>query len=170
MSNGPSLPSYILKNSPRLFRTEGIRLAECLHGIAFIFDSPRAGEPNPPVLPPLIPGEGGHGNDLHRLPGRELARRQCHRAQDDPDDRISNGIGRHELEEHSGQCLCQREDEDQTETDSGKNQCSSRDIGDALHARNRTGAGWKRLREETQNWEQTTAILARFLAPGGERP
>jgi transcriptional regulator len=33
-----------------------------------------------------------------------------------------------------------------------------------------TRAGRKRLREETRNWEHATAILARFLAPGGERP
>ena len=28
-----------------------------------------------------------------------------------------------------------------------------------------TGAGRKQLEKETQDWEQTTAILARFLAP-----
>lgn len=28
-----------------------------------------------------------------------------------------------------------------------------------------TGAGRKQLEKETQNWEQTTAILARFLTP-----
>jgi PadR family transcriptional regulator, regulatory protein PadR len=32
-----------------------------------------------------------------------------------------------------------------------------------------TRAGRKRLNEEEREWEQTTAILARFLAPGEER-
>jgi transcriptional regulator len=31
-----------------------------------------------------------------------------------------------------------------------------------------TRAGRKRLAKETQDWEQTTAILQRFLAPGGD--
>jgi len=31
-----------------------------------------------------------------------------------------------------------------------------------------TRAGRKQLEREAQNWEQTTAILARFLAPSGE--
>jgi len=31
-----------------------------------------------------------------------------------------------------------------------------------------TRAGRKQLERETQNWEQTTAILARFLAPSGD--
>lgn len=30
-----------------------------------------------------------------------------------------------------------------------------------------TAAGQRRLAEEAKNWEQTTAILARFLAPSG---
>ena len=30
-----------------------------------------------------------------------------------------------------------------------------------------TRAGRKQLEQETQNWEQTTAILARFLSPSG---
>jgi transcriptional regulator len=33
-----------------------------------------------------------------------------------------------------------------------------------------TRAGYKQLRKEAREWEQTTAILARFLAPGEERP
>ena len=32
-----------------------------------------------------------------------------------------------------------------------------------------TRAGRKQLNKEEREWEQTTAILARFLAPGGER-
>lgn len=31
-----------------------------------------------------------------------------------------------------------------------------------------TRAGKKQVRKETESWEQTTAILARFLAPGRE--
>jgi transcriptional regulator len=31
-----------------------------------------------------------------------------------------------------------------------------------------TRAGRRHVKERTQNWEQATAILARFLAPGGE--
>lgn len=31
-----------------------------------------------------------------------------------------------------------------------------------------TGTGRKRIEKETQNWEQTTAILARFLTPAKE--
>lgn len=33
-----------------------------------------------------------------------------------------------------------------------------------------TRAGRKRMEKERQDWEQATAILARFLAPKGERP
>lgn len=33
-----------------------------------------------------------------------------------------------------------------------------------------TRAGRKRLEEEARSWEQASAILARFLAPGGEHP
>jgi PadR family transcriptional regulator PadR len=33
-----------------------------------------------------------------------------------------------------------------------------------------TRAGHKQLQKEAQEWEQTTEILARFLAPGEERP
>ena len=33
-----------------------------------------------------------------------------------------------------------------------------------------TRAGRKQLNKEEREWEQTTAILARFLAPGEERP
>jgi transcriptional regulator len=33
-----------------------------------------------------------------------------------------------------------------------------------------TRAGRKQLNKEERKWEQTTAILARFLAPGEERP
>jgi len=33
-----------------------------------------------------------------------------------------------------------------------------------------TRVGWNRLKEETEDWEQATAILARFLTPEGERP
>ena len=33
-----------------------------------------------------------------------------------------------------------------------------------------TRAGRKQLHKEEREWEQTTAILARFLAPGEERP
>jgi len=33
-----------------------------------------------------------------------------------------------------------------------------------------TRAGRKQVQRETRDWEQTTAILARFLEPGGERP
>jgi PadR family transcriptional regulator, regulatory protein PadR len=33
-----------------------------------------------------------------------------------------------------------------------------------------TRAGRKQLSKEEREWEQTTAILARFLAPGEERP
>lgn len=33
-----------------------------------------------------------------------------------------------------------------------------------------TRAGRKQLQREAQQWEQTTAIMARFLVAGGERP
>jgi PadR family transcriptional regulator PadR len=33
-----------------------------------------------------------------------------------------------------------------------------------------TRAGCNRLKEEAKDWEQATAILARFLTPEGERP
>ena len=33
-----------------------------------------------------------------------------------------------------------------------------------------TRAGHKQLARETRDWEQITAILARFMAPGAERP
>jgi PadR family transcriptional regulator PadR len=33
-----------------------------------------------------------------------------------------------------------------------------------------TRAGHKQLRKEAREWEQATAILARFLSPGEERP
>jgi PadR family transcriptional regulator PadR len=33
-----------------------------------------------------------------------------------------------------------------------------------------TRAGHKQLKKEAREWEQTTEILARFLAPGEERP
>jgi transcriptional regulator len=33
-----------------------------------------------------------------------------------------------------------------------------------------TRAGHKQLQKEAREWEQTTEILARFLAPGEERP
>jgi PadR family transcriptional regulator, regulatory protein PadR len=33
-----------------------------------------------------------------------------------------------------------------------------------------TRAGRKQLEREARDWEQMTAILARFLVPGGERP